>query len=247
MYFSGQGKVFLASAANGVPGAFRYVGNAKLSLALSSDVVEHQESTSGNRLTDARLVRTKKAEATLTLEEWTAENLALAFYGQSAAIAAGTVTAEALTTGLVANDYVRLAKPDVSSVVVKDSAGAPATLVAGTHYNVSSAKHGALQFLNVGTFVQPFKVDYSYAGGTNIALFTQPAPERWLRFEGINTADNNKAVLIELYRAAFDPSKALDVITEDFGKLELAGACLYDSTKVGDATLGQFGRYVQMA
>ncbi len=246
MYFSGQGSIYLASTTNGVPGAFRFVGDATLQIALSTDVVEHQESTSGQRLIDARLQRNKKAELALTLDDWSKENLALGFYGQSATIAGGTVTAEVLPAALVNNDYVRLAQQDVSSVVVKDSAGTPATLVAGTNYKVSSAKHGSLQILNVGSYVQPFKVDYSYAGGTNIALFTQAAPERWLRFEGINTADANKTVLIELYRALFDPSKALDVITDDFGKLELSGSCLYDATKVGDSTLGQLGRFMHL-
>jgi hypothetical protein len=48
---------------------------------------------------------------------------------------------------------------------------------------------------------------------TEIGIFTQPLPERFLRLEGINTAQGNAKVLVELYRVAFDPLKEISFIS----------------------------------
>ena len=66
---------------------------------------------------------------------------------------------------------------------------------------------GALQFLDTTGFTAPFKASYAYGVATEIGIFTQALPERFLRLEGINTAQGNAKVLVELYRVAFDPLK----------------------------------------
>ncbi len=75
-------------------------------------------------------------------------------------------------------------------------------------------------------------------------MFTQPLPERWVRFEGLNTADSNREVVIDLYRVAINPAKELSVITSDLLKFELSGQVLADLTKSASGELGQFGRIV---
>ena len=248
MYFSGQGKVFIGGRdANGNPLGLRFVGNVPdLKLSLKTDTIEHTESTSGQRATDLRLIKKKSADFSCTLEEFTKENLSLVLYGASTQIAAGTVTAEALPSGLAVGDFVALKKQKVSSVVVKDSTPVtPLTLVAGTDY-ILNPDHGSLHILNLGAYVQPFKVDYSNAAVTNINMLTQPLPERFIRFEGLNTADSDVPVLIELYRVAIDPLKELDLISDALAKFALAGSVMIDATKANDAVLGQFGRIVQI-
>lgn len=247
MYFVGQGKVLIGKRdILGNPEALRFVGNVpELKLSLKTDVIEHQESTSGQRATDARIPKSKSAEFSCTLEEFTQENLALVLYGASSQVASGTVTAEAFPIGLLVGDFVALKGQDVTSVVIKDSAGAPATLVAGTDY-VLNADHGSVQILNIGAYVQPFKADYSKGAVTNINMLTQPLPERFVRFEGLNIADSNKPVVIELYRVAIDPLKELAMIGEDIASFELAGSVMIDALKANDAVMGQFGRIVQI-
>jgi len=249
MYFSGQGKVFIASrAANGLPAAMRWVGNVPdLKITLETEKLEHKESSSGQRLTDLSLITGKKASVEFTLEEFSSDNLALALYGAKSSITGSTVTGEVLANPLAAGDYARLVNGKVSSVVIKDSAGTPATLVAGTDYEVASSDHGTLKILNIGSYVQPFKADYSYGEQVNVGLFQAAAPDRWLRFEGLNTADALKPVLIELYKVSLDPLAELALISDDLAKLTLSGAALYDASKVGDAILGQFGRVVDLS
>jgi hypothetical protein len=245
-----QGNVYVANRdTNGNPLAFRHLGNVpSIEITLESGTVDHFESTSGQRLQDGRLIISKTAGLSMTLDEWTTKNLALALYGTDAVIAGSTVTAEVFPAGLVNGDFVRLTKQDVSAVVIKDSAGVPVTLVEGTDYQITSAKHGTIKILNVGTYIQPFKADYTYAGGTNIALFSAAPPELWLKVDGVNTAEANKPVLAELYRVILDPVAALALIhNEGYGPMELSGAVLYDATKVADTTLGQFGHMVEMA
>ena len=252
-FFSGQGKVFAGTRdVNGNAQAFRYLGNcAALSVSLETDVLEHKESTSGQRLTDLRLIRQKTAQFSAQLEEFEPKNLALAMYGADSTIAAGSFvdpgTPDTLPSGIVAQDFVRLRRQDISSLSIKDSAGSPATLTLNTHYRIESAKHGSIQFLNVGTFVQPFKAFYTFAAATNVNMLTGALPERWFRFEGLNTADGNKPVLVELYRVALNPLRELGLISDELLQMELSGNGLYDATKAADAELGQFGRIVLLA
>lgn len=241
-YFSGQGRAYIAVATAGVPGVFRYVGNVPvLNVALETDVLEHRESTSGQRLTDLRIIRGKSSKFSFTLEEFNKDNLALALYGVTASISGSTVAVETFPTVAV-GDYVRLAHPDISSLVITDSAGSPATATLGTHYSIQSAKHGTIKILNLASHTQPYKAAYTYATRQNVNMLTQGFADRWVKFDGLNTVDSNTPVLVELYKVNFDPIAQMDLISDDIWKMELSGGALYDSTKEGDATLGQFGR-----
>lgn len=250
IYFSGQGKLFIASRdVGGNALAFRQVGNVPhLSVSFATDLLEHKESTSGQRLTDHRMQRGKSASVKFTLEDFSMSNLALALYGSASVQAAGSVvTPEVFPNPVAVGDFVRLAFPKVSALVVKDSAGTPATLVNNTDYRLESADHGMVEILNLGTYVQPIRAfSYSYAQHTRVGFFTQPTPERYLRFEGLNTENNNAPVLIEIYRVSVDPLGELPLISEDMSKMEMTGGALYDDTRVADTTLGQFGRFVAM-
>lgn len=248
MYFSGQGKLYIASRdSGGIAQAFRYVGNVpELNVNLAVEKIEHKESTSGQRLTDARLITAKKTTLEFPFEDFSADNLALALYGTKTTTAGSSVTAEVLPSSLVVGDYVRLKYPEVSSVVVQDSAGTPATLTLGTHYEISSANHGSLRILNLGAFTQPFKVNYTYGAHDHVKMFSSTPAPMWLRFEGLNSADTDKPVLIELYKVSLDPTSLLAVINDEFGRLPISAEALYDDTKVADTLLGQFGRFVHI-
>ncbi len=145
----------------------------------------------------------------------------------------------------VVGDRYFLAHPKVSALVVVDSAGTPATLTLGTHYTADT-DFGSIQFLDFTGLTAPYKASYTYGVATEIGIFTQPLPERYLRLEGLNTAQANAKVLVELYRVAFDPLKELSLISDEYNKFEMEGSLLADTTKPYDALLGQFGRIVQL-
>lgn len=247
-YASFQGRVYLGKRDSaGHPLEVRSPGNvAELKLSLKTDVLEHFESQTGQRSLDHRMVKQKSATVNLTIEEFTKENLALALYGNHVTGAGGSVTDEPLGgTMPVVGDRYFLAHPKVAAVVLVDSAATPATLTAGTHYTVDT-DFGALQFLDITGFTLPLKARYTFGTATEIGIFTQALPERFLRLEGINTAQGNAKVLVELYRVAFDPLKEISFISDEYNKFELEGSLLADTTKPFDAVLGQYGRIVQL-
>lgn len=247
-YASFQGRVYLGKRdAMGNPIEVRSPGNvAELKLSLKTDVLEHYESQTGQRTLDHRMVKQKSATVNLTIEEFTKENLALALYGNFVTGAAGTVSGEPLGgVAPVIGDRYFLAHPKVSTLVVTDSATTPATLALGTNYTAET-DFGALQFLEITGFTAPFKASYAFGVATEIGIFTQPLPERYLRLEGLNTAQGNAKVLVELYRVAFDPLKEISFISDEYNKFEMEGALLADASKPFDAALGQFGRIVQL-
>src|SRR5512139_1821586 len=247
-YASFQGRVFLGNRDIAVlPIEVRSPGNvAELKLSLKTDVLEHYESQSGQRSLDHRMIKQKSATVNLTIEEFTKENLALALYGNHVTGSTGSVTDEPVggATPVVGDRYF-FAHPKVSALVVVDSAGTPATLTLGTHYTADT-DFGSIQFLDVTGLTAPYKASYTYGVATEIGIFTQPLPERYLRLEGLNTAQANAKVLVELYRVAFDPLKELSLISDEYNKFEMEGSLLADTTKPYDALLGQFGRIVQL-
>lgn len=245
-----QGNVYLAERdANGDPVVFRHLGNVpNIEVALESNTAEHFESTSGQRLQDGRLIIGKTAGVTIDLDEWTKKNLALALYGVDNVITGASVTGEPVPNPIAQGDFHRLAYQDVSALVITDSAGTPATLVEGVDYEITSAKHGTIKFIaDLSGYTQPFTADYTYGDATSIAMFDSAPTEKWLMVDGVNTAEANAPVKAELYRVIFDPVGSMNLIhNEGYGPMQLTGSALYDSTKVGDAELGQFGRMVEV-
>jgi len=92
--------------------------------------------------------------------------------------------------------------------------------------------------------VQPFQASYSYGAAQSTAMFTQPLPERWIRFEGLNTANANREVVIDLYRVSINPTRELSLISDELMRFELSGRVLADLSRPSDGDLGQFGRMV---
>ncbi len=248
IYFSGQGTVFASTRdVSGNATAFRDLGNIpSLRLTLETDVLEHKESRTGQRLTDLRLTRERRATVTMTLESFTKANLMMLLYGTSSTVTGGAVTNEVFPSGLVAGDMVSLAFPLVaaSPAPVVTGTGGVTTLTAGTHYKVDYGA-GMVTMLSVGTGTQPYEIDYTYNTEEIVPFFREPSTERFLRFAGLNTANSNKPVIVELYRVVFDPVGNIDLINDEFAQFELEGSVLYDSTRDSTAALGGFGRIIQ--
>jgi len=263
--YSGQGCVFSADRDSlGNIGAYRNVGNVSaLQISLESDIAEHKETCSGSRLVDKRIVTEIRARVNMTLDSFTRDNLVYMLAGTARSLGTGaqdtlptgTSPASELlinyvnsgVTGAIGNpqpgDVFFTKNMNISSLVVKDSAGSPVTLVAGTNYTADLVT-GQITFLT-GSFTGPLRATYSKPTTANesVTIFTAPiTKERALLFRGLNTADANKAVRVELYKVIFDPVQNFDLINDEFGTFELEGSVLLDSYRQGDADLGGFGR-----
>lgn len=247
--FSFNGKIYIGDRlSTGKPGTLRWVGDAsQMQVKLSVDTEERQESYTGNRLTSVRLAKAKKAEFSLTVNDFSSANLALGLFGTAASITASPVTGEPLPTGVVAGDIIRLTYGNVSSLVITGADGTT-PLVAGTDYSEESLPAGLVKVIdpthfNDGTGSPPAAATaaYSYAAVDNIPMFGVVSQERYVLLDGINTVDGSR-VRVELPRCYFDPIGTLDMITDSLSNLQMQGSVLYDDTNALDANMGGFGR-----
>lgn len=237
-YYSGQGVVMLgdrnATTGNGenlIP-----VGNVSdLKIAVATSVLEHKESTTGARGIDLRLTTEVKATLSMTVENFNAKNLAIALRGTNTTVTAGTGVT--FNTG-VAKQGAILALPHVkvSSVVVKDDSDTT-TYVAGDDY-ILNADAGSIQILTTaqgGTIadLDVLHITYDHAAQEQVGALTVSAVEKFMRFEGLNTADGNNPVIVEVFRFLADPLKELALIGDGIAQFVLEGNVLADNIQSG--------------
>jgi hypothetical protein len=246
-YYSGQGVVLLAQRDTaGNPKGFTPVGNVsdlKLSVAVST--LEHKESKTGQRATDLRLTTETKCSLSMTVENFIAANLADALRGTSTTVAAGTASSETLKfyTGKI----TALAKAKVSTVSVATTDVVPVTLTAYVDdvtdwdYRVNPEAGSILINPNtatwdglttIGTGGIDLQVTYDSAAQFRVDALTEGAKELYMRFEGLNTADGNSPVVVEVFKFLVDPLKELALISDSVQQFVLEGSVLADATKV---------------
>jgi hypothetical protein len=248
LVFTGQGPIFMGDydatngqAAQGYLTNLKRIGcgNRTLKISMTREKGKIPESCSGQALTLKTWTKRQEAMVTLEMVQFSRDELAIGLYGTSASVAGSTVTGETFPTVAVGN-YVHTKYPGVSSVVVKDSAGTPATLVADTDYKVDSAAHGRIQILDLGAYTQPFKADYAYAAHGRVTAFTGAATRKGIVFDGVNVAEGNAPVRVIVPLIDFDPTKDFNWLSQDEVTLTLEGEILYADALSADSAWGPF-------
>lgn len=74
-----------------------------------------------------------------------------------------------------------------------------------------------------------FEADYTWAAYNLVDGLTQGSMERYLRFEGLNTADDFKPVIVEVFKFVTDPAAAFALISDEVQQFELTGNALSDA------------------
>lgn len=246
-YYYGQGRLSAAirDAVTGLPGKFMFLGDVSaFSVKLSADKITTNESFSGTMAETVSISSKKTATVDMTWKTLNPDNLAIALYGKKVVIPTGEVTDEALDATLAVNDTFYLANPGVSDLVISDStAGAAKTLVEGTDYSLDDANFGRCTLLKTAGFTMPLKADYSYTARVAVGLMTNLQQNIALRYEGVNLANGNEPVMVDLYKVATDPLAELPLITtgNDVAGVQVTGGVLADPSKPNSAELGQIG------
>jgi hypothetical protein len=230
--FVGQGKVYYGDRdpATGKPiGGLNFLGNCpSLKFSLKSETIKHKDSTSGQRLIDKVVTVGQEGEATVAIESFTRPNLEQAMYGTSIEIAAGTATDEVAVAKL--GRYVKLANMNLTALTsVKNQAGA-ITYVAGEDFEID-LEGGLLYFPESDTAIadgQILEVTYQYGAQEEIGAFSDTAKERYYLFVGLNQAEDDAPVTVEIPRLRLDPLDNWEMIGDQFNKLELKGMVLPD-------------------
>ncbi len=233
-YFSGQGALLLAQRdTNGNALGFRPVGNvSSLALAVETTVFEHKESCSGTRGIDLEIVQEINVSMAMTMESLDKDNLALALYGESSEITGASATDEVVA--LWHDLWMPLENIQVSDVVVGDDATPTTTYVLDIDYELN-LEAGTVKALSTGSITngQSVYLDYTYATQDDVQAVTSGAPPvRMARFEGLNTADEDKPVVVDIYKASFQPLAELSLINEEITQLEVEVKVLADAFKL---------------
>lgn len=247
-----HGKYYISDRdSNGYASNFKELPSVvDIELNLETSKLEHIDKSNAIASTDLSVDYMVKGSGKLTIDSALARVFALMLFGSETAIAGGSFSATAFEKALaVVGDTLPApgGKKNLTSIVVTDSNGTPATLTLGTHYEIVSAAAALIKFLNLGSFTQPFKIAGTEAPGTGIGIFKQRTVEKYGLFDGINVADDDSPAIVEFYRMQLSPTGSWKVMGQGdaVSGFEVPFALLKDTTKPSSATFGQFGRYVE--
>jgi hypothetical protein len=162
---------------------------------------------------------------------------ALVGFGANMGVAITAVTVGTTTTLTAANTFVAGDK-----VYLQGLTGAGASALNGKMHTVVSSTGtafvistdtSALTITATGTpkFIAEktaVVVDFTWADNYIVEALTQPATELFMRFEGLNTAESNDPVVVEVFKFSTDPLKELSMITDTFQMFQLEGSVLAD-------------------
>lgn len=236
-YYSGQG-VFMVAVrdADGQPMGFVEIGNVPTaSLDLEVEKEDHKESMSGQRGTDLTVTKSKKARLSMTVENFAQHVLALGLHGDTAVLAAGTITDEPHTAYLGQTFYVDVPKfKAVPAIVIKDAATPTTVYVLDTDYTV--AANGGISIKPAGgsatiTDATKVLVTYDHETVAKLNAFSVSAPIRWVRFHGVNTVRDMEKKIVDIFKVQFDPIAGYGLISDDIQGLELNGDVLFDDLR----------------
>jgi hypothetical protein len=232
--YIGKGNIYAAPYSGG---KLRNIGNcSRLSVSTTEEekeLLDYQNAGGGQANKIRRITQVGLA---LTLHDLSPENLALALYGASSAIAEATVTDELIAGSRVhKGGLIQTASPIKTSVnPVVTSSPAGTTYVKGTDWDVVPA---GILILAGGSINDntPLLVDYTKRKSTAVEAFTQAQGAYKLVFDGLNEAQSNLPVVITIHNAKFGAARGFGLIADDFAALELEGEALSDSaiTTVG--------------
>lgn len=247
--FSFQGEIYLAllDATTKLPGGYWWIGNCpKAEFVPKIERRSKKESWSGLRQTARTAIKSREATLNMTIEDLHKDNLAVGLLGKKVTTAGGSITNETHGSALVVGSIVHLKNPNASSIVVTDSAGSPATLVADTDYKVLDAKAGLIEILSLGSYTQPFKFAYTAAAISVITgMEADDSNEYALFVKLINTEDApDQALGLEVYRMQIDPTQLLALINDDQGSFDISAICLRHNTHAANSERGGYFRFI---
>jgi hypothetical protein len=235
--FSGQGPVMAAKIVNGVRQGFRQLGDVEdLALSLKTTVNQMKEHVSGQR----GLLKREETEKGLDLSfklvsTMDDENLAMGMRASYEKKNAGTVTDEAhlaFAGCIVPTRYISIT--DDVTLVVKSADGLT-TYDKGDDYTVYDhgieiVEGGAIGTADTGDGIA-IKISYGYAAQTVFQGLTEAAAEYCIRFEGLNTSEDNKPVIVEVFKVGTDVLKQFGMIVDKSTPMEISGSAIMDVTR----------------
>ena len=239
--YIGKGPVYFK--VKGAAGGMQAIGNcSNLEVSFEEESVtlsDYTTASGGNRNSVSRV---STVTGSVTMHDFSAENLALALRGAVASTSAGTVTGEAHGTAGTAGEFIPFDFIRDSAVAVAVTDGAGTTYVEGVDYDLEN--NGIT--LKTGTSIddQGIEVDYSKSVSETMEALTDAGQEYEIYFNGLNEAQSGSLVEIRMYRVKFSPAQGLSFIGDEFGELTTEFEILSDTSKSG-AGISKFMKVAQ--
>lgn len=231
--YIGSGRILARK--RGSAEAYREIGNCSaLTLGVETETKSLRDFRSPGGGTYNQVDRITAVTLAMTAHDLSPENLALALYGTTEAVAGGAVSSEQAVA--YKGGYVVL-EGNPSAVSSITPAGGGTAYTAGTDYVL---QHGAIYIPPGSTIVAPsspttpnIAVTYTDRKGNLVQALAAAAAELELVFLGLNEADSGSHVTVRAWRAKFGPASSVPLIGDDYASLEMTGALLADASKVG--------------
>jgi hypothetical protein len=212
-------------------------------ITLTPTYVEHVSKQTTVALKDVRALSQIGATGKIVCSQRSVALMKKWLYASSTTIAGGSLSATAFAKNPAAvSDILPIPsnKTKMSSVVITDSNGSPATLVLGTDYELD-ADAGLIKILSLGAYTQPFKAAGTEAAATANNIFQSPPALQGLRFKGINITNNNAIEILDLPKIHLSPAGAWQQLGDgnDVAKFEWDFEILSDASNL----VYPFGRH----
>lgn len=245
-YYYGHGEAWFGDA---VAGAMPINLNVPvvqidaLEISFAAERIEHISKRQSVARKDLKIVRMISGSGKMTCSSQNIALLKTYLFATQTTVTGGAFAATAFADALLAvSDIAPIPgnKTKISSLVITDSAGSPATLVLGTDYE-ADADAGVIKILSVGAYTQPFKAAGSEAAGTALNLAATQPGVKGMRFKGINIANANAIEIVNLPKIDFDPTTAWTLVGDgnEVNKYELNFEILEDTANA----VYPFGQY----
>ncbi|MEV3880081.1 hypothetical protein QNS55_24140 [Klebsiella pneumoniae] len=238
-YYYGQGKLYLARRNSaGQALSWRWVGDVSaLNIELEFEEKKSRASVGGQLVNSQRYITALSGKVKSTWHEFSSTNLKILLGTNEMRRPPDVYAQDTLPSGIEAGDRISLRNQNVWGVSIEN-------MDDGEDYVVDRL-WGVITFLSTPV-TQPVVVDYQHPGNTALPLARNINEEFSLRYEGVNLAENNSPVLVEVYRVSLDPVATLPLINTEaeLSGLETTANILYDGQKVNNEFLGHLGRIV---
>lgn len=214
------------------------IGNAQATLAISEETQEQPDYTNpaGGNACSVRSI--SGVALTLTLYDFRADNLALALFGKTT-LGAGAAVINEVVEGYTNGAINALAHIPLDSVPMVVSIGATNyvedldfvrrgggyTVIAGSALDTAilaaagTPKHATTQ------------VDYTWAADVTVEGLVAAGKTFEMLIDGKNKANNNSDEVWRLFKVQSGPTGGLNIITREFGGMEITAEVIADTTK----------------
>lgn len=226
----GRGKVYFNRYQAGEPTGERFIGDcSELTLTLVDTERVKYSSAEPRPLPILKTVAHRLPQFTITLAEYSVENLALALMGEASEYSQGgtPITGESFGP-IFKRRLFKLANREISLVTVKKGA---TPLVDGLDYSVDPSSgriyiRSTLVNANEGDTLTADYTPAAIAGADQVTAATERFIEGSLRYLPENASGPEKE--LEIWKAAMNTASALTLTGSDFGSFKLRGSMLPD-------------------